>query len=103
VVASNSGGLEEAKRGTGYVIPVQTIERYEPVFDEHSMPKPVLPENDVAPWVAALRELSPRDTPFAARSFVHDVRTAPCLRASFARIRLRADAPAQPATVRAGD
>jgi surfactin synthase thioesterase subunit/glycosyltransferase involved in cell wall biosynthesis len=57
VVASNSGGLEEAKRGTGYVIPVQTIERYEPVFDEHSMPKPVLPENDVAPWVAALREL----------------------------------------------
>jgi surfactin synthase thioesterase subunit/glycosyltransferase involved in cell wall biosynthesis len=57
VVASNSGGLEEAKRGTGYVIPVQTIERYEPVFDEHALPKPVLPENDVAPWVAALREL----------------------------------------------
>jgi len=57
VVASNSGGLEEAKRGTGYVIPVQTIERYEPVFDEHSLPKPVLPKNDAAPWVAALREL----------------------------------------------
>jgi glycosyltransferase involved in cell wall biosynthesis len=57
VVASNSGGLEEAKRGTGYAIPVKTIERYEPVFDEHALPKPVLPENDVAPWVAALREL----------------------------------------------
>ena len=57
VVASNSGGLEEAKQGTGYVIPVQTIERYEAVFDEHSLPKPVLSENDVAPWVAALREL----------------------------------------------
>jgi glycosyltransferase involved in cell wall biosynthesis len=57
VVASNSGGLEEAKQGTGYVIPIQTIERYEAVFDEHSLPKPVLSENDVAPWVAALREL----------------------------------------------
>jgi len=57
VVASDSGGLEEAKRGTGYVIPVRTIERYEAVFDEHSLPKPVLPENDAGPWVAALREL----------------------------------------------
>jgi len=28
VVASNSGGLEEAKRGTGYAIPVKTIERF---------------------------------------------------------------------------
>jgi hypothetical protein len=57
VVASNSGGLEEAKRGTAYVIPVKTIERYEAVFDEHSLPKPVMPENDAAPWVAAVREL----------------------------------------------
>ena len=47
VVASDSGGLKEAKCGTGYIIPVKTIERYEPVFDEHSMPRPVLPENDV--------------------------------------------------------
>jgi surfactin synthase thioesterase subunit/glycosyltransferase involved in cell wall biosynthesis len=68
VVASNSGGLEEAKRGTGYVIPVQTIERYEPVFDEHSMPKPVLPENDVAPWVAALRELLTSRTAYEQES-----------------------------------
>ncbi len=57
VVASDSGGLVEAKHGTGYVIPVQTIERYEPVFDEHAMPRPVVRENDSAPWVAALREL----------------------------------------------
>ena len=57
VVASDSGGLKEAKRGTGYVIPVQTIERFEPVFDEHSMPRPVLPENDAGPWVASVREL----------------------------------------------
>jgi glycosyltransferase involved in cell wall biosynthesis len=61
VVASDSGGLREAKAGTGYVIPVHTIERYQPAFDEHAMPKPVLPEIDggsnIAPWVAALVEL----------------------------------------------
>jgi glycosyltransferase involved in cell wall biosynthesis len=57
VVASDAGGLKEAKFGTGYVIPVRTIERYQPVFDEHGMPQPEVPENDAAPWVAAIREL----------------------------------------------
>jgi glycosyltransferase involved in cell wall biosynthesis len=57
VVSSNAGGLAEAKRGTGYVIPVKTIECYEPVFDEHAMPLPVVAPHDPAPWVAALREL----------------------------------------------
>ena len=57
VVASDAGGLKEAKRGTGYVIPVRTIERYQPVFDEYGMPQPVVPENDPAPWVDAVREL----------------------------------------------
>ena len=57
VVASDSGGYCEAKQGTGYVIPVRTIERYLPAYDEHSMPRPVTPENDAAPWVAAVREL----------------------------------------------
>jgi glycosyltransferase involved in cell wall biosynthesis len=57
VVASDAGGLVEAKQGTGYVIGVNTIEGYEPVFDEHAMPRPVVRPNDVAPWVAALGEL----------------------------------------------
>jgi surfactin synthase thioesterase subunit/glycosyltransferase involved in cell wall biosynthesis len=57
VVSSDSGGLKEAKAGTGYVIPVHTIERYQPAFDQHAMPKPVLPEMDVDPWMAALVEL----------------------------------------------
>jgi len=57
VVASDSGGLKEAKRGTGYVIPVHTIERYQPVFDEHGMPKPVVQPNDIEPWIAAIEEL----------------------------------------------
>ena len=41
VIASDSGGLVEAKMGTGFVIPVPPIERYEPVFDERGMPRPV--------------------------------------------------------------
>ncbi len=57
VIASDSGGLKEAKSGTRYVIPVHTIERYQPVFDEHGMPKPVVQANDIAPWVAAIEEL----------------------------------------------
>jgi glycosyltransferase involved in cell wall biosynthesis len=57
VVASDSGGLKEAKRGTGHVIPVRTIERYHPAFDEHAMPKAVVPANDVAPWVEAIQTL----------------------------------------------
>jgi glycosyltransferase involved in cell wall biosynthesis len=57
VVSSDSGGLKDAKAGTGYVVPVRTIERYEPVFDEHAMPKPVVPENDVTPWIAAIATL----------------------------------------------
>jgi glycosyltransferase involved in cell wall biosynthesis len=57
VVASDSGGLREAKSGTGYLVPVNAIERYQPAFDEHGMPKPVATENDPAPWVAALNEL----------------------------------------------
>src|SRR4051794_20586168 len=57
VIASDAGGLKEAKRGTGYVIPVHTIERYQPVFDEHAMPKPVVQPNDLAPWIAAIEEL----------------------------------------------
>jgi glycosyltransferase involved in cell wall biosynthesis len=57
VVSSDSGGLVEAKRGTGYVIPVRTIERYEPVFDEHAMPRPVVERNDAKPWIQALDTL----------------------------------------------
>ena len=56
-VASDAGGLPEAKRGTGYVIPVRPIERYLPEFDEQAMPRPVLPENEIEPWVEAVEEL----------------------------------------------
>ena len=68
VLASDSGGLKEAKSGTRYVIPVRTIERYQPVFDELGMPKPVVPENDPAPWFAALHELLTNRAAYEAES-----------------------------------
>lgn len=57
VIASDSGGLLEAKMQTRFVIPVRPIERYEPEFDEHGLPKAVAPEQDIAPWREALRAL----------------------------------------------
>jgi glycosyltransferase involved in cell wall biosynthesis len=58
VVSSDSGGLMEAKAGTGYVIPVRPVERYEPVFDENHMPRPVRGAQNIEPWVAAVKKLA---------------------------------------------
>jgi glycosyltransferase involved in cell wall biosynthesis len=57
VVAGDSGGLREAKAGTGFLIPIRGIERYEPVFDQHGMPRPVTPENHPGPWLEAVSSL----------------------------------------------
>jgi len=58
VIASDSGGLAEAKQGTGYVIPIRPIERYEAAADETGMPRAVAPEQDLSAWVAALEKLT---------------------------------------------
>jgi len=58
VVASDRGGLPEAKLDTNWVIPVNGIERYQPVFDDQHMPRPVLPPNDVEPWADAIAGLT---------------------------------------------
>jgi glycosyltransferase involved in cell wall biosynthesis len=57
VIASDSGGLVEAKRGTGFIIPVQPVERYLPEFDENHMPKPVNALQSIEPWAEALDAL----------------------------------------------
>lgn len=57
VISSDSGGLMEAKEGTGYVIPVRAIERYEPVFDENHMPRPVRGAQEIEPWATAVQTL----------------------------------------------
>ncbi len=57
VIASDAGGLVEAKMGTPFVAHTPAIKRYEPVFDEHSLPKPVIGPVDLQPWEDALRAL----------------------------------------------
>ncbi len=57
VIASDAGGLMEAKQGTGYVIPVSAAERFEANFDEAHMPRPVDRPQDIEPWVKALTKL----------------------------------------------
>lgn len=57
VIASDSGGLKEAKLSTGFVIPVNPVVRYIQEFDETRMPKPVEAEQDLDPWIDALTTL----------------------------------------------
>jgi glycosyltransferase involved in cell wall biosynthesis len=68
VIASNSGGLQEAKHGTGFVIPVRPIERFEPVFDETHMPRAVEVEQDIEPWAEALETLLTDETTYLAEA-----------------------------------
>jgi len=64
VLASNSGGLPEAKLGVDYVLPVKQVERYEEFRNEKSQldHRAVIPHQDTEPWAAALQQLvSDRD------------------------------------------
>ena len=54
VMASNYGGLIEAKLGTDYLMPVRPIENFEDQLDENMMPIAVMPDQDVVPWYDAL-------------------------------------------------
>ncbi len=58
VLASDAGGLPEAKLGVDYVLPVRRIERYEARFDDRHEPVADVPPQDIGPWEAALRELT---------------------------------------------
>ena len=57
VLASNMGGLPEAKLGVDYMLPVRSIECFEKSLDGNGLPKAVVPEQDIRPWVNALTEL----------------------------------------------
>jgi glycosyltransferase involved in cell wall biosynthesis len=57
VVSSDSGGLVDAKRGTGYVVPVRPITSYRREFDESHMPVPEVPEQNISGWDQALARL----------------------------------------------
>ena len=57
VLASQLGGLPEAKLGVDYLLPVQPIERYEQRLDEQWLPIPVVPPQDIGPWQTTLQAL----------------------------------------------
>jgi glycosyltransferase involved in cell wall biosynthesis len=57
VLASNYGGLVEAKLGTDYLLPVHPIESFADELDENMLPTPVVPEQDISPWQQALAGL----------------------------------------------
>jgi thioesterase domain-containing protein/glycosyltransferase involved in cell wall biosynthesis/acyl carrier protein len=57
VLASDVGGLREAKLGTDYLLPVSEIKSYQNRYDEHHLPIPNVPAQDIAPWEKALREI----------------------------------------------
>ncbi len=57
VMASNVGGIPEAKLGVPYLLPVNPVRGYKSSVDENMVPVPDVPPQDVSPWVTALRRL----------------------------------------------
>jgi medium-chain acyl-[acyl-carrier-protein] hydrolase len=57
VIASNIGGIPEAKLGVDYLLPVRPIERYHAQLDEQMVPLADVPAQDIGPWQAALERL----------------------------------------------
>jgi surfactin synthase thioesterase subunit/glycosyltransferase involved in cell wall biosynthesis len=57
VLASNVGGIPEAKLGVPYLLPVRPIERYYTRLDEQMVPLADVPEQDIEPWAGALGKL----------------------------------------------
>ncbi|MFB3825623.1 MAG: glycosyltransferase family 4 protein [Bryobacteraceae bacterium] len=58
VIASDSGGLREAKMGTRHLIPTPRVTRYEPVYDERHLPRLIAPPLEIEPWAEALGQLT---------------------------------------------
>jgi surfactin synthase thioesterase subunit/glycosyltransferase involved in cell wall biosynthesis len=57
VIASDIGGIPEAKLGVPYLIPVNRVVRYKPAVDENMAPVAEVPAQDAGPWQAALERL----------------------------------------------
>ncbi|WP_433083544.1 glycosyltransferase family 4 protein [Dactylosporangium sp. CA-052675] len=72
VLASDVGGLREAKLGVPYLLPVEPITAYEPQRAGEPYPRPVVPPQDVEPWLAALDDCARYSVPgqAAASAFV---------------------------------
>ena len=57
VIASDVGGIPEAKLGIPYLIPVNPITRYKSAVDENMAPVAEVPPQDIGPWRATLTRL----------------------------------------------
>jgi glycosyltransferase involved in cell wall biosynthesis len=57
VIASNVGGLAEAKLGVDYILPVNPVVRYRATVDDLMVPSAEVPAQNIAPWHAALDRL----------------------------------------------
>jgi glycosyltransferase involved in cell wall biosynthesis len=57
VLASDVGGLAEAKLGVDYLLPVNPVVHYRAKVDGLMVPSPEIPPQDVGPWQAALEGL----------------------------------------------
>lgn len=58
VIASDVGGLKEAKLGVPYLLPVNPIRQYQSALDENLVPVATVPEQDIGPWLAVLERLT---------------------------------------------
>ena len=68
VLASDVGGLPEAKLGTNFVLPVKAIQTYDEGVDDRLIPRPLVPDQDIGPWLDALRRLLTDRQLYAAES-----------------------------------
>ena len=57
VMASNVGGIPEAKLGVDYLLPVRPIAKYQERVDDQMVPVAEVPEQDIGPWYEALSQL----------------------------------------------
>jgi amino acid adenylation domain-containing protein len=73
VLASNAGGLPEAKLGTDFVLPVKPIERFTEELDDRLIPIPVISKqtgDDIDQWCHALESLLSDRTFYERQSFI---------------------------------
>ena len=57
VIASDVGGIPEAKLGVDYLLPVRPIAKYQDRVDDQMVPVADVPEQDIGPWYDALDRL----------------------------------------------
>ncbi|HKG81126.1 MAG TPA: amino acid adenylation domain-containing protein, partial [Pyrinomonadaceae bacterium] len=68
VLAAAFGGLLEAKLGTDYLLPVRPIERFEKTLGDNMLPIPIVPEQDIQPWLHSLTSLLTDPTLYEGQS-----------------------------------